>query len=200
MDVVGGKMAHDAPQHAQDVRRSPSSSASRTTRIGTPQELVELLRSSAARKWAHASTSATTSRCSNRRWHREHWRRSPSRRISRTWRSSRPRRDSDCLKCRLGDGIPPLAEIIATCAPSDPDVPMCLEMITRDPLPVPYKTDRYWVAIDRPAPDVLTRFEQEVLGKAWTRDLPAITACLPRRRSPPKTRMSGDRSTTPVGR
>jgi hypothetical protein len=27
-------------------------------------------------------------------------------------------------------------------------------MITRDPLQVPYKTDRYWIAMDRAAVDV----------------------------------------------
>ena len=79
----------------------------------------------------------------------------------------------------LGDGFLPLAEIIAILRAQRPDVPMCLEMITRDPLPVPYKTDRYWVAIDRPSPDVLSRFEQEVLGKAWTRDLPTISDLSP---------------------
>jgi sugar phosphate isomerase/epimerase len=79
----------------------------------------------------------------------------------------------------LGEGFLPLAEIIAALRAQRPDVPMCLEMITRDPLPVPYKSDRYWVAIDRPSPDVLTRFEQEVLGKAWTRDLPTITGLAP---------------------
>ena len=62
----------------------------------------------------------------------------------------------------LGEGFLPLAEMIATLRAQRPDVPMCLEMITRDPLPVPYKTDRYWVAIDRPSPDALARFEQEV--------------------------------------
>jgi len=75
----------------------------------------------------------------------------------------------------LGEGFLPLAEIIAILRAQRPDVPMCLEMITRDPLQVPYKTDRYWVAIDRPAPAVLARFEQEVLGQAWTRDLPTIS-------------------------
>jgi sugar phosphate isomerase/epimerase len=79
----------------------------------------------------------------------------------------------------LGEGFLPLAEIIAVLRVQRPDVPMCLEMITRDPLPVPYKTDRYWIAIDRPAPDVLSRFEQEVLGKAWTRDLPTIAGLSP---------------------
>jgi 3-oxoisoapionate decarboxylase len=79
----------------------------------------------------------------------------------------------------LGDGFLPLAEIIATLRAQRPDVPMCLEMITRDPLPVPYKTDRYWVAIDRPSPDVLARFERELLANAWTRELPAITGLTP---------------------
>ena len=50
------------------IEPRPSSSASRTTRTGTPPELVELLH---ARRQPHASapasTSATTSRCSNRR-------------------------------------------------------------------------------------------------------------------------------------
>jgi 3-oxoisoapionate decarboxylase len=79
----------------------------------------------------------------------------------------------------LGEGFLPLAEIIAILRAERPDVAMCLEMITRDPLPVPYKSDRYWVAIDRPPPDVLARFEQEVLAKAWTRDLPAISGLSP---------------------
>ncbi len=79
----------------------------------------------------------------------------------------------------LGDGFLPLAEIIGVLRAARPDVPLCLEMITRDPLPVPYKTDRYWVAIDRPAPEALARFEHDVLGKAWTRELPTITGLSP---------------------
>jgi sugar phosphate isomerase/epimerase len=79
----------------------------------------------------------------------------------------------------LGEGFLPLAEIIAILRAQRPDVSMCLEMITRDPLPVPYKTDRYWIAIDRPSPDAMSRFEHEVLAKAWTRDLPAISGLSP---------------------
>ena len=122
---------------------------------------------------------------------------SPSRRISRTWRSSRPRRASDCLKCRLAKASCRSPRSSRSLRAQRPDVPMCLEMITRDPLPVPYKTDRYWVAIDRPSPDVLARFEQEVLGKAGRATCRRSRASAPRRRSPPKTRTSGDRSTTP---
>jgi hypothetical protein len=59
-----------------------------------------------------------------------------------------------------------------------PDVDLCLEMITRDPLRVPYKTDGYWIAMDRAAVDV-ARFEREILGKPSTRDLPRITGLAP---------------------
>ena len=79
----------------------------------------------------------------------------------------------------LGEGILPLAEMIAELHARRPEAPLCLEMITRDPLNVPYKTDGYWIAIDRPSADVLTRFEQDVLGKAWTRDLPHISGRTP---------------------
>ena len=48
-------------------------------------------------------------------------------------------------------------------------------MITRDPLSVPYRTDKYWIAVDRPPADTLARFEREVLGKAWKDPLPRIS-------------------------
>ena len=37
----------------------------------------------------------------------------------------------------LGEGLLPLADMIATLRKHRPDVPMCLEMLTRDPLQVP---------------------------------------------------------------
>jgi 3-oxoisoapionate decarboxylase len=79
----------------------------------------------------------------------------------------------------LGEGLLPLADMIATLRTHRPDVPMCLEMLTRDPLQVPYKTDRYWVALDRPSPDSLAAFEQHVLSKASTKELPHITGLAP---------------------
>jgi sugar phosphate isomerase/epimerase len=44
----------------------------------------------------------------------------------------------------LGDGLLPLAAMIATLRRARPDVRFVLEMITRDPLPVPYRRDAYW--------------------------------------------------------
>jgi hypothetical protein len=79
----------------------------------------------------------------------------------------------------LGEGLLPLAEMIAALRARRPEAPLCLEMITRDPLPVPCKTDGYWIAIDRPSAARMERFEQDVLAKAWTRDLPHITGRTP---------------------
>ena len=75
----------------------------------------------------------------------------------------------------LGEGLVPLAEALAAIRSARPDARFCLEMITRDPLPVPYRTEPYWVAVDRPPAADLARFERDVLGKAWNRPLPRIS-------------------------
>lgn len=75
----------------------------------------------------------------------------------------------------LGEGLVPLAEAIAAIKAARPDVRLCLEMITRDPLRVPYKTDAYWIAVDRPPAEALSRFERDVLGRAWKDPLPRIS-------------------------
>ena len=75
----------------------------------------------------------------------------------------------------LGEGIVPLAEAIAVVRAARPDVRLALEMITRDPLSVPYRADKYWIAVTRPSADTLARFEREVLGKAWKDPLPHIS-------------------------
>ena len=75
----------------------------------------------------------------------------------------------------LGQGLVPLADALSAVKSARPDARFCLEMITRDPLSVPYETDKYWIAVDRPPADLLARFERDVLGKAWTEPLPRIT-------------------------
>jgi len=75
----------------------------------------------------------------------------------------------------LGRGLVPLADAVRLLREARPDVRFCLEMITRDPLPVPYRTDRYWIAVDRPAAADLTRFERDVLGRSWADPLPRIS-------------------------
>ena len=95
----------------------------------------------------------------------------------------------------------PLAEAIAVVKGARPDARLCLEMITRDPLQVPYETDGYWIAVDRPPADALARFERDVLGKAWTDPLPHISQLTARaagrggrRERPPQRRVREGRA------
>jgi 3-oxoisoapionate decarboxylase len=81
----------------------------------------------------------------------------------------------------LGKGLLPVDRYVSILRRARPGAPLCLEMITRDPLPVPYKTDRYWVPFDAPhrTADRVRRFEERVLGKAWDRPLPRTTGLAP---------------------
>lgn len=77
----------------------------------------------------------------------------------------------------LGQGLLPLERYTAAIRRARPDARLCLEMITRDPLQVPYRTDRFWVPFDSSArhPDRVRQFETRVLSQAWERPLPRIT-------------------------
>jgi 3-oxoisoapionate decarboxylase len=83
----------------------------------------------------------------------------------------------------LGRGLLPLPRLLETLRRAKPDVRFVLEMITRDPLPVPYRTDRYWIAFadDARAPERIRRFEQAVLARATTAPLPKTTGLTPDR-------------------
>ena len=76
---------------------------------------------------------------------------------------------------RLGEGITPLAEIITILRRVRRDVPIVLEMITRDPLNVPFRTDRYWATYPARDASRIERFERNVLAKASTRPLPRVS-------------------------
>ena len=68
----------------------------------------------------------------------------------------------------LGQGMLPIQSYVDQVRKARPEARMCLEMITRDPLKVPYRTDRYWVAFsasDRRS-ERLKAFETRVLSKA----------------------------------
>jgi sugar phosphate isomerase/epimerase len=76
----------------------------------------------------------------------------------------------------LGHGLLPLARYIETLRQARPSAPLCLEMITRDPLSVPYKAEQYWVAFDTAGrAERVRRFETHVLDKARDRPLPHTT-------------------------
>lgn len=68
----------------------------------------------------------------------------------------------------LGQGMLPLARYVETVRRTRPEARFCLEMITRDPLRVPYRTDRYWMPFDEDArrPARLRAFEDRVLAHA----------------------------------
>ena len=81
----------------------------------------------------------------------------------------------------LGQGILPLARMVDTLQKARPDVDFCLEMITRDPLRVPYLEDGYWVTHagrDRAREEA---FRAAVLAKARAEPLPRITGLTPER-------------------
>ena len=75
----------------------------------------------------------------------------------------------------LGDGITPLAKIISTLRKHRGDIHICLEMITRDPLKVPYKNDHYWITHERRDEARIRKFENTVLKQAWAKPLPRVT-------------------------
>lgn len=74
----------------------------------------------------------------------------------------------------LGQGFLPLAEIVKVLRKNRPDVHFCLEMMTRDPLKVPYLTDRYWVTYDKRDPERIRHFEESILGRSAPQPLPVV--------------------------
>ena len=75
----------------------------------------------------------------------------------------------------LGEGQTPLREIISLLRGRDIRLPIVLEMITRDPLRVPYKTDLYWATYAKRDQPRVDRFERGVLSRASARPLPRIS-------------------------
>lgn len=75
----------------------------------------------------------------------------------------------------VGEGITPLKEIIAVLRRVRRDVPLVLEMITRDPLKVPYKTDKYWATFGGRDTARIQKFERGTLTRAATKPLPRVT-------------------------
>jgi len=75
----------------------------------------------------------------------------------------------------LGTGICPLAKMIAVLRQAKPKLPMCLEMITRDPLKVPCREDKYWASFGGRDAERLAAFEKGVLSKASAEPLPRIS-------------------------
>jgi 3-oxoisoapionate decarboxylase len=79
----------------------------------------------------------------------------------------------------LGTGILPLADMIAALKRGRPDVNFCLEMITRDPLKVPYLEDAYWAPFGGRSAERIARFERTILSRASEAPLPRVSGLTP---------------------
>jgi sugar phosphate isomerase/epimerase len=75
----------------------------------------------------------------------------------------------------LGLGFLPLARMVEVLWKSQPNLPLCLEMITRDPLKVPYLEEGYWATFGGRDERRVERFRAEVLPKAWSSPLPRVS-------------------------
>jgi sugar phosphate isomerase/epimerase len=75
----------------------------------------------------------------------------------------------------LGTGMCPLAQMIAVLRAARPELPLCLEMITRDPLKVPYRDDGYWTSFGGRDDARIAAFEKRVLSRARVEPLPRVS-------------------------
>ncbi len=75
----------------------------------------------------------------------------------------------------LGRGLLPLGRMVEVLRKARPEVNFCLEMITRDPLEVPYLEGGYWVTYEKRDPSRVEAFRTAVLSRAGAAPLPRIT-------------------------
>ncbi len=75
----------------------------------------------------------------------------------------------------LGQGMLPLAKIMEVLRRKRSDIRFCLEMITRDPLKVPYLDDKYWASHEKRDTAKIEKFKTTLLSKASSTPLPKIS-------------------------
>jgi sugar phosphate isomerase/epimerase len=75
----------------------------------------------------------------------------------------------------LGTGICPLAKMVEVLRAARPDVPLSLEMITRDPLKVPFLDDTYWATYGGRDEARIESFRAGVLSKSSKDPLPRLS-------------------------
>ena len=79
----------------------------------------------------------------------------------------------------LGEGLLDLKEVVNMCRRYNPEVKFNLEMITRDPLKIPCKTDRYWETFETVGGRDLARALRLVDGVQAGYQLPAVSGKSP---------------------
>ena len=65
----------------------------------------------------------------------------------------------------LGEGVLPLERMVGVLRRHRPDIHLVLEVITRDPLTVPYREDHYWITRERRDEAAVARFEKAFLRR-----------------------------------
>lgn len=75
----------------------------------------------------------------------------------------------------LGQGILPLPKLLETIRSSRSDVHFCLEMQTRDPLRVNYRSDAFWASFPSRDPDQVAKFESRYLANASATPPPRVS-------------------------
>ncbi len=75
----------------------------------------------------------------------------------------------------LGTGLCPLAKMVEVLRKARPEVPLCLEMITRDPLKVPHLEAAYWATYEKRDEARIEAFRTRVLSRTATGPLPRIS-------------------------
>jgi sugar phosphate isomerase/epimerase len=79
----------------------------------------------------------------------------------------------------LGTGILPLSQMVDVLRRAKPELHFCLEMITRDPLKVPYRRDAYWSTFGGRSEALAREFERTVLARESAAPLPRISGLSP---------------------
>ena len=75
----------------------------------------------------------------------------------------------------LGQGMLPLAKMMEALRRGRADIHLCLEMITRDPLKVPYLSDKYWASYEKRDEGRIEKFKTNILSKAPKKPLPKVS-------------------------
>ncbi|MEB2784330.1 sugar phosphate isomerase/epimerase family protein [Algoriphagus persicinus] len=79
----------------------------------------------------------------------------------------------------LGEGIVDVKAGVDWCKKFNPDITFSLEMITRDPLEIPYLTDSYWATFEDASAQETAKLLRLVKENAFKGELPHVTGLSP---------------------
>jgi len=75
----------------------------------------------------------------------------------------------------LGQGILPLAKLMELLRRAKSDIHFCLDMVTQDPVKIPYRDDSFWGAFGKRDTSRIDKFKSTILSRATTRSFPKIS-------------------------